>query len=200
MPEAAQEGITTMLHQIYPLALPFIQWLCVICICFSGFSFTLEILNWPFHRFIKTATMLVVFSICGVMSWLILNSTPLLVAKLAIIALLVSGGCACLAMATQAPRLLRALKTIEQECELATNLTFLQGEMTRAQLEQVSKKLQEITQPSEKEVTDGLLQSLSPFVMLYFRKEKSIVAWSLAAVKMGKSIFRLLEPPQKAKG
>jgi hypothetical protein len=199
MPPAAQ-GITNMLHQIYPLALPIIQWLCVVCICFSGFSFTLEILNWPFHRFIKSLAMMSVFSICGVMSWLILNSSALLVAKLAVIFLLISGGCACLAIATQAPRLLMALKSIEQECELATNLTFLQGEMTRAQLEQVSKKLQEITQPSEKEVTEGLLQSISPFVMLYFRKEKNIVAWAMAAVKMGKSIFRLLEPPEKAKG
>lgn len=192
------EGITAHLHQIYPLVLPFIQWLCVACIIWSGFALIVEILNWPLNRFIKALTMLVITVASGTLAWLVLNTQPVVVAKLTFIFVLISGGCAALVVCTQTSRLHKALNSIKQECELATNLTFLQGEMTRAQLEQLSKRLQEISQPSEREVTEGLLQSISPIVMLYFRKEKSIVQWTMAAVKMGKSILQLLQPPHKA--
>ncbi|HEY9791876.1 MAG TPA: hypothetical protein V6D22_15835 [Candidatus Obscuribacterales bacterium] len=191
-------GITHLLHKLYPLALPFVQWLVVICICASAYLIVGELFRTRLPQAAKLALSVFTAALASSVSALVVLLPPLLVAKLALIVGLIGGGCFCLIMSRQAGRFYRTLAGIQQECELATNLTFLQGEITRAQLEQISQKLRQASEPQEKEITETMLKSLSPIVMLYLRKEKSLVEWSMAAANLGRTLLKYFWSPSSS--
>ena len=114
---------------------------------------------------------------------------PIVIAKGALVICLFGGGLFFLVLTASVPRIDRALNNIQRDCELATQLSFMQGEMTRAQLEEINERLKQAIAPEEKELTESMLKTLSPLVMLYFRKERSIIKWSVAAAKLGKGVF-----------
>jgi hypothetical protein len=196
MPQA--HGITDLLHKLYPLALPFIQWLVVLCLCGSAYLLLAELFRSRLQPASKLLLAVIIAAAAVVVSVLVLLLPPLLVAKLSLIVVLIGGGCCCLILSMQAGRFYRTLAGIQQECELATNLTFLQGEMTRAQLEQLSQKLRQATEPQEKEITETMLKSLSPIVMLYLRKEKNLVEWSMAAANAGRTLLKYFWSPSSS--
>jgi hypothetical protein len=197
MPETGH-GIVALLHRFYPVILPLIQWLIVACIVLSVLRVLIAATPIRMNPFFKLFLTVLFLGGAAGLIWLVLTTAPLLIAKLALIIVLICGGLLCLYCLTQVGRWTEDLVRIQAECELATNLTFLQGEMTRAQLEQVSLKLQKMAEPEEREITETLFKSLSPIVMLYLRKEKSVIEWSLAAAGMGRDLFKHFWSPKKS--
>jgi hypothetical protein len=197
MPETGH-GIVAQLHRIYPVMLPVIQWVIVACIVLSVLRVLIFATPIRINPFVKLIVTLLFLGVAGGLIWLILTTEPLLIAKLALVTVLVCGGLFCLLCLTQVGRWNEDLGRIQSECELATNLTFLQGEMTRAQLEQIALKLQKMAEPEEREITETLFKSLSPIVMLYLRKEKSVIEWSLAAAGMGRDLFKHFWSPKRS--
>lgn len=130
----------------------------------------------------------------------VLFFAPLMVAKLLLINLLIVGSFGCLIIFLNTGRMNLALSQIQQECELATNLTFLQAEMTRAQLETLNERIRKSLQPEEREISETLLKSLSPLVMLYFKKEKNIMKWSMAAMTASKDLMGFFFSSKKTSG
>lgn len=123
---------------------------------------------------------------------------PLLIsAKIAFIELLIMGCIVCWIGILNSGNWAAQLVQLQSEFELATNLTFLQGEMVRAQLEDMSARIHKSMEPQEIDMTETLLQSLSPMAMLFFKKEKSIMKWSMAAVKVGKTLGKYFWSPKK---
>jgi hypothetical protein len=190
-------SFTTHLQHIYPVLLPFIQWLVVACLCASAFMLIMDASRSQPNQMVK-ALLTFTYGACGIgLSYLILTTPPLLVAKLALIVFLICAGFFCLICVFNVHRFHRALTAVQQECELMTNLTFLQGEMTRAQLEQLNERIRQATEPEEREITETMLKSLSPLVMLFLRKEKSIIQWSLAAANIGKDMLKYIWSPSQ---
>jgi hypothetical protein len=186
------ETKTTYLTHIYPLALPFIQWLIVSCLCSSAYLLVAHNLRSQPNLFTKIVIAVALPALAIAVSYLILTSEPLLVAKLVLIAVSIGSGLLCLLSLLNIGRFYRTLTAIRKECELMTNLTFLQGEMTRAQLEQLHERIRQAVQsqrPSH-EIGETMLRSLSPLVMLFLRKEKSIIQWSLAAANIGRGMLK----------
>lgn len=83
----------------------------------------------------------------------------------------------------------RALSAIQQECELATNLTYLQAEMARAQMESLNDRIQRAIEPEDREMTETVLKTISPLVSMFLKRERSIVKWSVAAVDVGRTMM-----------
>jgi hypothetical protein len=148
------------------------------------------------HPLVKLLLFAGTLLVAGSVGWLILMNPPLLVAKLFLIACMTVGGFASLIIAANCHRWYASLHTIQQDCELASNLAFLQGEMTRAQLEALSARLKQAVEPEEREITHTMLKSISPFVLLFIRKEKNVLQWSLAAAKLGKDLLGYFWSPR----
>lgn len=85
------------------------------------------------------------------------------------------------------------LRIMEKECDMLRDITLFQASDLRAQLALVKEKMQAKNEPASRdEVTRTILKSVSPLVMLFFRKERSIVKWSLAAVNVGRVLAKHL--------
>ena len=85
------------------------------------------------------------------------------------------------------------LRIIEKECDMIRDITLFQASDVRAQLALIKEKMQAKNEPASRdEVTRTILKSVSPLVMLFFRKERSIVKWSLAAVNVGRVMAKHL--------
>lgn len=137
----------------------------------------------------RLALLLFILACAIAASWAVCVFSPLLVAKGALVIGLVLGGIFCLIFLCVLPELDRALTNLQRDCELATQLSYMQGEMTRAQLETLNDRLKQAVQPEEREITESVLRSISPLVMMYFRKEKNIIKWSMAAANLGKGVL-----------
>jgi hypothetical protein len=139
--------------------------------------------------FARLMCLLLILAAAGAASYAVCTLAPLLVAKGALVICLIGGGLFCFLLVCLVPKIDIALTSLQRDCELATQLCYMQGEMTRAQLEEINARLQQATQPQEREITESMLRTLSPLVMMYFRKEKNIIKWSMAAVKVGRGVF-----------
>lgn len=126
---------------------------------------------------------------CVAATWVAIKFPILIAAKLWIINLLIVGIVACWFFLLTSRVWSGLLTDVQQECELATNLVFLQGEMARAQLESLAEKIRASAQPEEREITQTMLKTLSPVVMLFLHKERSVVKWSMAAVNLSKGLM-----------
>jgi hypothetical protein len=147
--------------------------------------------------FIKSVIYLIILAI-AVAHCLLVALLPLLVAaKIGFIEFLVAGILGCWIGILNSGRWAKELVLVQTECELATNLTFLQGEMVRAQLEDVNDRIRKQLEPQEIDATKTLLQTMSPLMMLFVQKEKSIMKWSLAAVNAGKMLTKYFNSPKK---
>jgi hypothetical protein len=123
---------------------------------------------------------------------------PLLTAaKIFLIELLIISSLGCWVGIANSGRWARQLMALQAECELATNLTFLQGEMIRAQLEEANERIHRQLEPPAMEASETLLKSLQPVMMLFLQKEKSIMKWSMAAVNVGKNLTKYFSSPKK---
>jgi hypothetical protein len=122
---------------------------------------------------------------CGV----IISSTFVVIAKYIILNVMIATSVIAWVLLFSWPQINRALTLIQQECELATNLTFLQGEMMRSQLEAVSARIHQAIEPEEREVTETMLKTLTPLVGLFLNKERSLVKWSIAGVGVAKNLM-----------
>lgn len=87
------------------------------------------------------------------------------------------------------PQISRALSAIQHECELATNLTYLQAEMARAQMESLNDRIHRAIEPEEREMTETVLKTISPLLSMFLKRERSIVKWSVAAVDVGRTMM-----------
>lgn len=138
-----------------------------------------------------------IIAIAIVQAWFTIALPLLLVAKIYFIELMVSGILGCLIGIASAGRWHQQLTQIQDECEVATSLVFLQGEMTRAQLEAVNERIQRSMEPEEIDLTETVLKSLSPALMLFIQKEKSIVKWSMTGLSIAKSLSKYFWSPKK---
>jgi hypothetical protein len=119
----------------------------------------------------------------------VINSTLVVIAKYLLLNVMIAVSVMSWVFLLTWPQISRALSSIQQECELATNLTYLQAEMARAQLEQLNDRIQRSIEPEEREVTETMLKTLSPLVTMFIRRERSVLKWSVAAVDVGKTLM-----------
>jgi hypothetical protein len=122
-------------------------------------------------------------------SGIVINSSFVVIAKFILLNVMITVSVLSWIFLLTWPQISRALTSIQQECELATNLTYLQAEMARAQLEQLNDRIQRSIEPEEREVTETVLKTLSPLVTMFIRRERSVLKWSVAAVDVGKTLM-----------
>lgn len=122
--------------------------------------------------------------------WAVIWFPFVVIAKLTIIHITVIGGIVCWVLLLSGSQIDRAMTSIQQECELANKLTFLQAEMARAQLQTLNDRIQKSIEPEEREMTETMLKSISPLVSMFLRRERSVIKWSVAAVDVGKELMR----------
>jgi hypothetical protein len=139
---------------------------------------------------LKLIVFLGIFAWCFVASYVVIFQPFIIIAKLAIINVMLVGIIVAWTLLLSWPRISLMLTAIQQECELANNLTFLQAEMARSQLEALNMRIQQAIQPEEREVTETMLRTLSPIVTMFLKKERSILKWSYAAVDVGRTMMR----------
>ena len=183
---------------VLAFVITYVPWVTALCVAIASFLLVVEILHWQVHRIAKALLTLVTGVMATLICHRVLTLEPLIIAKLGLIIWLAFGTLLCVFCMTQIGRWHRALDNIQQECEMAAHLTFLQAEMTRAQLENLNQRLSSAVQPREREIAATMLKSLSPFVMLYLKKEKSIFEWSMAAVNIGRGVLRYILLPKKS--
>lgn len=121
---------------------------------------------------------------CGV----IISSTFVVIAKYIILNVMIATSFVAWVLLLTWPQIDRALLSIQQECELATNLTFLQGEMMRSQLEAVTARIQQAVEPEEREITETMLKTVTPLIGLFLNKERSILKWSIAGMGVARNL------------
>jgi hypothetical protein len=119
----------------------------------------------------------------------LISSTFVVIAKYIILNVMIGTSVTAWILLLTWPQINAALIQIQQECEVATNLTFLQAEMARAQLESLNDRIQRATQPEQREVTETMLKTISPLVTMFLKRERSVIKWSVAAVDVGKSLM-----------
>lgn len=133
----------------------------------------------------------------GAAMWASLFFPFLIVAKLWIIHVMIAVGLGCWVLLIAGPQLNLALTSIQKECEIATNLTFLQADYTRAQLESLNERIRRSVEPEERDATEMMLRSISPIVSLFLKKERSVIKWSFAAVDVGKTLMKYFWSDEK---
>jgi hypothetical protein len=122
--------------------------------------------------------------------WAVVALPFVIIAKLCFLHLMIIGSITCLVLVVSGPQIDQMLDSIQQDCQLANNLTFLQAEMARAQLQGLSDRIKQSMQPEEKEITETVLKSISPLVSLFLKRERSVLKWSFAAVDVGRTMMR----------
>ena len=150
-----------------------------------------------YSGFFKNVAVLGIWAIIGIHIAVILILPLLMVAKLALLEFLAVAILACWVCILNSNSWARSLLAIQSECELANNLTFLQGEMVRSQLEDINTRIHKQLEPPELDATQTLLQVLSPAVMLLVQKERSLMKWSMAAVNIGKTLTKFFKNSPK---
>ena len=173
----------------YPALLLGMQIVLIMALLMSAYLMIYELWKWPLHKAAQLLSTLIILMSVAFVGWAVLALAPLTAVKLALILSLLVGILCCLVGLTNVERWHQSLAKIQQECDLAANLVFLQGEMTRSQLEALNERLKHAVEPEEREITETMLKSISPFVMLYLHKEKNMIKWSLAAANMGRDLF-----------
>jgi len=139
-----------------------------------------------------------------VVCWMVLASSVVIfsptfvgIAKFLIINVMIAVSVTAWVLLLTWPQISAALTAVQQECELATNLTFLQAEMARAQLESVNDRIQRAIQPEEVDATQTLLKTISPLVSMFVRRETSVIKWSMAVVDVGKHMMAYFKQSKK---
>lgn len=91
-----------------------------------------------------------------------------------------------------------ALLQIEEECSELRDVSILGATQTRAQLAEISERLRRQAEPpNEREATALVLKHLSPIVMLFFAKEKSMLKWGMGAFQLARSFAKYLNAKKK---
>lgn len=190
----------------YPIIAPIARGATVTAIVIVGLLLLWLIPQIPLRVRIGAVRIDGLLKLCGwifILGWCIAAAYvtvrfPLLIAaKLWIINLLLVGIIGCWFFLLTSRVWSDLLTDVQQECELATNLVFLQGEVARSQLESLSEKIRAAAQPEEREITETMLKTLSPVVMLFLHKERSVVKWSMAAMNLSKGLMSYFMSPKK---
>ncbi len=176
----------------------------VVFVCLSGSNLVTKL---PIRRFrfgpLRLDLLLKFLVIAVIVAWMagatlsVVLLPLLVVAKLFLIHVMICAGLLCWVFILSGPQIDRGLTQIQQDCELATNLTFLQAEMARAQLDSMNEKIRNSLEPEEREITETMLKSISPLVSLFLHKERSVVKWSIAAVDVGKVMMHYFWSPKR---
>lgn len=139
--------------------------------------------------------LLKLIAIALIFGWMVLSgavvisSTFVVIAKYIILNVMIATSLTAWVLLLTWRQISAALTAIQQECELANNLTFLQGEMMRSQMEAVNARIQLAIQPEEREVTETMLKTITPLIGLFLNKERSVMKWSLAGVGVAKNLM-----------
>jgi hypothetical protein len=153
---------------------------------------------WMILAKLKMNGLLLLTAILSI-AWLIPASYVLLiysltdVAKLALVNIMSIGAILGFGLLIFSKPIENELRIMEKECDMMRDITLFQASDMRAQLALVKEKMRDRTEPASKdEVARSILKSVSPLVMLFFSKERSIVKWSLAAVNLGRVLAKHL--------
>jgi hypothetical protein len=82
-----------------------------------------------------------------------------------------------------------ALEMMEKHAELARDLSMMQAEYMRVQLDGLNQRLKQTIEPEVKDITKSLLKSVSPLAVLFFKREHNPFAWGAAALNAGRTLF-----------
>jgi hypothetical protein len=89
-----------------------------------------------------------------------------------------------------APQGRQTLIMIEMACAELRDVSMLGATQARAQLSAISERLKLQAEPDQRQATAMVLKSVSPLVMLFFAKEKSMLKWGMTAFSLGRSMFK----------
>src|SRR5579883_1420154 len=162
----------------------------IICLVLAYFTMVFLGLLSPVRLFSvsKLLITLIYLGMLAIFFYGVLVLAPITIAKLLLVAALIIGGCFCLILLPQVSHWNHKLDLVQQECEIAAKVTYLQGEVLRAQLEALNEKLKHTVEPEKKEMAAAVLKTISPLAMLYLNKERSILKWSFAAARLGNNL------------
>ncbi len=200
------DQIGAVLQQNQQALLDTARWLIaagIIFVCLSGARLVTSVplrIRFGMVRLDPLLKFLVVALIAAWMTaatWSVMTFSFMVIAKLFLIHLMIGAGLLCWIVIFCGPQIDRGLMQIQQDCELAINLTFLQAEMARAQLDSLNAKIRTSLEPQEREITETMLKSISPLLSLFLAKDKSVVKWSLAAVDVGKVMMHYFWSPKR---
>lgn len=142
------------------------------------------------ENLVKLAAILILFAWGAAATWAVIWLEFIVIAKLLLVHVFIIGSLAAWVLILCGPELNRMLIITQAQCELASNLTFLQADIVRAQLAEVNERIRRAVEPEEQEFTDTMLRTMSPLVSLFIKRERSVIKWSIAAVDVGKTMMR----------